>query len=92
MKRYDTSLQADSTVAQAQNSVNKLHHSVSQAMSHPTRQMVEQAGSTLARTEQAVRQAKQLLGGPGAELAEDMLAEEKSRLAKLKSHERHSGR
>ena len=41
-KRYDSSLQADTTVSQAQNAVNKLHYAVSQAMSHPTAQTIVQ--------------------------------------------------
>ena len=44
-KRYDSSLQAGTTVSQAQNAVNKLHYAVSQAMSHPNVQTIVQAGS-----------------------------------------------
>lgn len=90
MKRYDSSLQENSTAAQAENSVGKLHHSVSQAMSHPTSQMLEQAENTLAHTEQAVRQARRDLGGPGVELAEEMLAEEKERLVSLNTQQQSS--
>lgn len=84
MKRYDSSLQASSSVAEAQNSVNKLHYAVSQALSHPTDQMIEQAENSLKHTEQAVRQAVRPAKGQGVELAEEMLADEKDRLAALR--------
>lgn len=83
--RYDSSLQSRNPISQAQNSVEKLHYAVSQAMSHPTEQMVEQAKSRLAHTERAVDQAGDSLNGQAVELAEEMLAEEKSRLASVAS-------
>ena len=76
-KRYDSSLQANTTVSQAQNAVNKLHFAVSQAMSHPTEQTIEQAERRLAHTEQAMLQAERSLGGQGVELAEEMFSEER---------------
>ncbi|MET3943075.1 putative cell wall-binding protein [Paenibacillus sp. PvP094] len=84
-KRYDSSLQANTTVSQAQNAVNKLHFAVSQAMSHPTEQTIEQAESRLAHTEQAMLQAERSLGGQGVELAEEMFSEEKRRLNSIQS-------
>ncbi|MCW3792416.1 hypothetical protein BK131_03065 [Paenibacillus amylolyticus] len=84
-KRYDSSLQADTTVSQAQNAVNKLHYAVSQAMSHPTAQTIVQAERRLAHTEQAMRQAELSLGGQGVELAEEMFIEEKRRLNSIQS-------
>ncbi|CAH1215289.1 MULTISPECIES: hypothetical protein [Paenibacillus] len=84
-KRYDSSLQANTTVSQAQNAVNKLHFAVSQAMSHPTEQTIEQAERRLAHTEQAMRQAERSLGGQGVELAEEMLAVEKRRFSSIRS-------
>lgn len=83
-KRYDSSLQANTTVSQAQNAVNKLHFAVSQAMSHPTEQTIEQAERRLAHTEQAMRQAERSLGGQGVELAEEMLAVEKRRFSSIR--------
>ncbi|MEC0239138.1 hypothetical protein P4H66_04540 [Paenibacillus dokdonensis] len=85
VSRYDSSLQSQNPISQAQNSVEKLHYAVSQAMSHPTGQMVEQAQSRLAHTERAVDQAGNSLNGQAVELAEEMLAEEKGRLASLTS-------
>lgn len=85
--RYDSSLQSQNPISQAQNSVEKLHYAVSQAMSHPNERMIEQAQNRLAHTEQAVRQAGNSLNGRAVELAEEMLAEEKSRLASLTSRQ-----
>lgn len=84
-KRYDSSLQADTTVSQAQNAVNKLHYAVSQAMSHPTLQTIVQAEQRLAHTEQAMRQGRALLGGQGFELAQEMFIEEKKRLNSIQN-------
>ncbi|GGG00065.1 hypothetical protein [Paenibacillus aceti] len=92
MKRYDSSLQADSTVARAQNSVNKLHHAVSQALSHPTEQTVEQAENSMEHAEQSIRQVNRSLGPQGVELAEEMLAVEKDRLDKLNQQQETSER
>jgi len=83
MKHYDSSLQSASNVAQAQNSVNKLHFAVSSALSHPTEQLIEQAENSLEHTEKAVKQAVRPAEGQGVELAEELLAEEKNRFAKL---------
>ncbi|AWB46513.1 hypothetical protein DCC85_21640 [Paenibacillus sp. CAA11] len=89
MKRYDSSLQAGSTIAQAQNSVNKLHNAISQALSHPTEKTRRQAENSLMHTEQAVDQAAKSLGGQGVELAEEMLVEEKHRFVKLNPYKRY---
>ncbi|USB33108.1 hypothetical protein [Paenibacillus sp. YPG26] len=83
MKRYDSSLQANSSVAGALNSVNKLHYAVSSALSHPTEQMAEQAENSLEHTERAVQQADPSFGRAGVELAEELLAEEKQRMSSL---------
>ncbi|MFP4976489.1 hypothetical protein ACE6ED_13880 [Paenibacillus sp. CN-4] len=81
---YDhTSLQSDKPAAQAQDSAARLHRAVTQAMSHPTDQMIQQADNTLTHTEQAVRQAQQSSGEPGAALAQEMLEEERERLSSL---------
>ena len=85
--RYDSSLQSQNSVSQAQNAVEKLHNAVSSALSHPTGQMIEQAHNRLAHTEQAVRQAGLAENRQAVELAEDMLDEEKSRLASLTSEQ-----
>ncbi|WP_433944623.1 hypothetical protein [Paenibacillus sp. SN-8-1] len=90
MSRYDSSLQANSTVAEALNSVNKLHYAVSSALSHPTEQMIEQAENSLKHTEKAVQQADMAVGRSGVELAEELLTEEKHRLASLSNRARHS--
>lgn len=85
VSRYDSSLQSQNPISQAQNSVEKLHYAVSQALSHPNEQMLKQAKSRLAHTEQAVQQAGDSLNVQAVELAEEMLAEEKGRLASLTS-------
>lgn len=88
MKRFDSSLQANDNVTQAKNSLGKLHYAVSQALSHPTEQTLAQAENRLAHTEQALEQSKAALGPQGVELAEELLAEDKSRLAALTKREK----
>lgn len=83
MKRYDSSLQADSNVAKAENSVDKLHYSVSQAMSHPTDQTIEQAHKSLTHAQRAIQQAEITSGSTGVQLAEELLSEEQKRLTSL---------
>ncbi|MCM3783144.1 hypothetical protein M3231_09155 [Neobacillus mesonae] len=83
MKHDHSSLQSQTTVAQASNSVKKLHHAVTQAMSHPTPEMLEQANKRLMRAENAVAVASQQLDYRGTEFAEEILSEEKERLATL---------
>lgn len=53
----DTSLQEQSPLSQAQQSVETADHAVTQAMSHPTYTMIEQAEHALERAENAVGQA-----------------------------------
>ncbi|MEK5060369.1 MULTISPECIES: hypothetical protein [unclassified Paenibacillus] len=83
MKHDHSSLQSFTTVAQASNSVKKLHHAVSQAMSHPTPDMLDQANKRLLRAENAVAVARQQLNYSGTEFAEEILSEEKERLTSL---------
>jgi len=84
MERYNTSLPENSTAVHTKNSITKLHDSVSQALSHPTEQTLEQAGNSLEHAEQAVRQAGQSLDAQAVALDEEMLEDEKLRLASLK--------
>jgi hypothetical protein len=92
MKQPDSSLQANDNVTQAKNSLGKLHFSVSQALSHPTEQTLAQAENRLAHTEQAIQQAQDWLGPQGVELAEELLTEDKSRLASLNKQGKRSKR
>ncbi|AIQ77067.1 MULTISPECIES: hypothetical protein [Paenibacillus] len=92
MKQPDSSLQANDNVTQAKNSLGKLHFSVSQALSHPTEQTLAQAENRLAHTEQAIQQAQDWLGPQGVELAEELLTEDKSRLASLNKQGKRSER
>ncbi|OMD74412.1 hypothetical protein BSK48_00900 [Paenibacillus odorifer] len=92
MKQPDSSLQANDNVTQAKNSLGKLHLSVSQALSHPTEQTLAQAENRLAHTEQAIQQAQDWLGPQGVELAEELLTEDKSRLASLNKQGKRSER
>ncbi|WP_339281509.1 hypothetical protein NST94_28760 [Paenibacillus sp. FSL H8-0282] len=92
MKQPDSSLQANDNVTQAKNSLGKLHFSVSQALSHPTEQTLAQAENRLAHTEQAIQQAQDWLGPQGVELAEELLTEDKSRLASLNKQGKRSVR
>ncbi|MFE4712277.1 hypothetical protein ACFRAM_15505 [Paenibacillus sp. NPDC056722] len=84
----DTSWKEDNVVTQAQRSVKKLHDAVSQALSHPNEQTVEQAENRLEHTEQAVHEARRVFNGKGAELAEELLADEKDRLSSLDNSNR----
>ncbi|WP_106766338.1 hypothetical protein [Paenibacillus faecalis] len=88
MNSHDSSLQSNNPANSALDSVEKLHRSVSSALSHPTDQMIEQAQNSLAHTEQAVRQARGNANKQAVELAEEMLGEEKERLSKLHSNQR----
>ncbi|GGA25420.1 hypothetical protein [Paenibacillus physcomitrellae] len=80
-KDYDSSLHENNSIARAQIAVNKLHNAVSQALSHPTEQMLEQAENRLAHTEEAVMEAAESAeGGQGVDLVNEALDEEKIRL------------
>lgn len=83
MERYNTSLPENSTAVHTKNSITKLHDSVSHTLSHPSEQTLEQAANSLAHAEQAVQQAGQSLNAQGVALDEEMLEEEKNRLAAL---------
>jgi multidrug resistance efflux pump len=79
----DSSLQPQNPVSQAQQSVEKLHHAVNQAQTHPTEQMIEQAENALEKAERSVAQADGHTHNNGLELAREMLAEEKADLERL---------
>lgn len=83
MKHDHSSLQSSTLVAQASSSVKKLHHAVTQAVSHPTAEMIQQAENRLSRTENAVKAAQQQTTFSGVEFATEILSEEKERLASL---------
>ncbi|MGW9529287.1 hypothetical protein ACWHAM_16390 [Paenibacillus terrae] len=84
MAQYDSNLDHHSVEAQTQNSVDKLHHAVSQALSHPAEQLIEQAEQSRTHAENAIEQAKDSLGDDAVEVAEDMLGEEVQRLEQAK--------
>lgn len=88
MNSHDSSLQSNNPANSALDSIEKLHRSVSSALSHPTDQLIQQANNSLAHTEQAVRQIRRNANKQAVELAEDMLGEEKERLSKLHSNQR----
>ncbi|AHV99572.1 hypothetical protein G5B47_06640 [Paenibacillus sp. 7124] len=89
MRHYESSMRSNSTVDQAEDAAAKLHNAVSQAMSHPTEQVIEQAENSLKHAEQAVRHAPEgSVQGHGVDLAEEMLATEKERLASLSKQNR----
>ncbi|MFD1776914.1 hypothetical protein [Paenibacillus rhizophilus] len=82
MRHYESSMRTNSTVDQAEDAAAKLHNAVTQAMSHPTEKVIEQAENSLKHAEQAVRHAPEgSVQGHGVDLAEEMLATEKERLA-----------
>ncbi|MBT2291430.1 hypothetical protein J7E73_20345 [Paenibacillus albidus] len=83
MKRYDTTLQDNSTAAQVKNSVNRLHDAVSQALSHPNEQTKAQAANSLEHAEEAVRQAGRSLDDQGVQYVEGILEDEKSRMSSV---------
>jgi hypothetical protein len=80
----DSSLQSQNPVSQAQQSVEKLHHAVNQAQTHPTGQMIEQAENALEKAERSVAQADDHTHNNGVQLVEEYLAQEKSELESLK--------
>ncbi|MEH7087364.1 hypothetical protein V7139_32410, partial [Neobacillus drentensis] len=68
------------------NSIEKLRHAVSQALSHPTDQTVGQAHTALERAQHAVETAVLNESGDNqqpVEFAQELLSEEMSRLNKL---------
>lgn len=84
MAQYDSNLDDHSVEAQTQNSVDKLHRAVSQALSHPAEQLIEQAEQSRTHAEHAIQQAKDSLGDDAVEVAEEMLGEEVGRLEQAK--------
>ncbi|SMF78137.1 hypothetical protein SAMN05661091_1530 [Paenibacillus uliginis N3/975] len=88
MNSHDSSLQSNNPANSAMDSAEKLHRSVSSALSHPTEQLIQQANNSLAHAEQAVRQIRGNANKQAVELAEEMLGEEKERLSKLHSNQR----
>lgn len=82
-KRDFSSMQTNTPISQANNAVDRLHQSITQAVSHPTEQLVDQAHNSLAHTEQAVEALQGSENGLAAEQTEVWLAEEKSRLAAI---------
>ncbi|NMO95404.1 hypothetical protein [Paenibacillus lemnae] len=85
MNSHDSSLQRNNAANSALDSIEKLHRSVSSALSHPTEKLIAQAQNSLTHTEQAVFQAEQHANRNAVELAEELLGEEKSRLSRLSS-------
>jgi hypothetical protein len=80
----DSSLQSQNPVSQAQQSVEKLHHAVNQAQSHPNEQMIGQAENALQKAERSVAQADNHTHDNGLELAAEMLEQERSDLESLR--------
>ncbi|WP_438497806.1 hypothetical protein [Paenibacillus sp. IHBB 3054] len=88
MRHYESSLRTNSTVDQAQDSVTKLHNSVTQALSHPNEQTLAQAENSLEHAENAVQHAPEgSVGGHGVDLTEERLKDEKERLAALEEQQ-----
>lgn len=82
-QRDFSSMQTNTPISQANNAVDRLHQSISQALSHPTEQLVDQVENSLAHTEQAVQALQGSENGLAAEQSEELLAEEKNRLAAI---------
>ncbi|WP_206099736.1 hypothetical protein [Longirhabdus pacifica] len=58
MPHGDSSLQSQSPLSQAQDSLDKVHHAVSQAQTHPDEQLITQAQHAIVHAENAIDQAK----------------------------------
>lgn len=82
-QRDFSSMQTNTPISQANNAVDRLHQSISQALSHPTEQLVDQVENSLAHTEQAVQALQGSENGLAAEQSEELLAEEKNRIAAI---------
>lgn len=82
--KYDSSLQSQNPISQAQNSVETVHRAVSQAQTHPNGQTIEQAERAIAKADRAIDQAGLSHNQASVELAEEMLAGEKGKLDQLK--------
>jgi len=86
LTRNDDSMHEQTPITQAQNSIETLHHAVSQALSHPSEQSVGQANSALKRAQNAVDTAMKNETGRNqqpVEFARELLGDEMERLNKL---------
>jgi len=83
VKNQGNSMQSQNPLSQAQQSLDHVHNAVAMAQSHPTERMIEQAENSVARAEQAVRQAHAANNPGAAQLADSELQEEKENLHSL---------
>lgn len=84
--RVDTSLQEQTPLSQAQNSVHNAHNAVTQAQSHPSEQLIEQAQTAVERAQTAVDQAAHFSHNrPAVQQAQADLAEDQAALSSLEN-------
>ncbi|AOZ93952.1 hypothetical protein [Paenibacillus crassostreae] len=82
-KRHFSSMQSNSPISQANNSVDRLHQSISQAISHPSEQLVEQVENSLDHAEQAVEAAQGSENTLAIQRTNELLADEIDRLKEI---------
>ncbi|SEG29128.1 hypothetical protein [Paenibacillus sp. UNC499MF] len=76
MTERDSSLQSQNPISQAQNSLEKVHNAVSQALSHPTAKLEEQADQAIRHAKRAVEDASLSHNQPAFEEVETGLRQE----------------
>ncbi|MFD2673463.1 hypothetical protein [Marinicrinis sediminis] len=82
MNIKDSSLQSQNPLSQAQRSMERVHHAVCQAQSHPNEQTIAQAYQSMEHAEQACNQAAHYSNNTIAvSEVQNQLSEEKQKLA-----------
>ncbi|WP_068776701.1 hypothetical protein [Paenibacillus sp. FJAT-26967] len=80
VREYDSSLQSQNPISQAQNSLEKVHNAVSQALTHPTEQLEAQAHAAIGHAERAAETASLSLNQQAYDEIEAGLQQEKEDL------------
>ncbi|WP_426450148.1 hypothetical protein ACP26L_34805 [Paenibacillus sp. S-38] len=80
---YDSSLQSQNPVSQAQNSEAKAHNAVTQAQSHPSAQLIEQAHAAVDKAHRSLGQVPDGVNPQALELTSSLLAEDEEALNSL---------
>lgn len=83
MKNQGNSMQSQNPLSQAQQSLDHVHNAVAMAQSHPTEQMVEQAGNAVEKAERSIKQMQSAKNPGAVELAQSELQEEEQNLDTL---------
>ncbi|MFC0561194.1 hypothetical protein [Halalkalibacter alkalisediminis] len=83
MKNNISSLQTQNEIFQAQQSVEHVQNAVSQALSHPNKQLIDQAYNSIEKAEHALGQASDFDNQDAIQLVREELEAQKQALQKL---------